>query len=93
MAGDVPIDDAADLGAFIRVARKAAGLTQDDLAEFVDADRVYVGRVERGSESRRLARVLRILHGLGYDLVISPRRPRPDPEAARGSGLSEDGDG
>ncbi len=45
MESDVPIDDAEDLGAFIRRARKAAGLTQDDLAEFVDADRVYVGRV------------------------------------------------
>lgn len=90
MHGDVPIDDATDLGAFIRRARKAAGLTQDDLAEFVDADRVYVGRVERGSESRRLARVLRILHGLGYDLVISPRRPRPETGAANGTGLSGD---
>jgi HTH-type transcriptional regulator/antitoxin HipB len=76
MAREFLIRTAEDLGRVIRQARNETGLTQAELAAFVGADRVYVGRVERGAESRRLDRVLRTLQGLGYDLVAVPRRGR-----------------
>ncbi len=76
-ADEFRIDRAEDLGRVVREARARAGWTQEELADFVEADRVYIGRVERGAESTRLQRVLRILQGLGYDLVVVPRRPRP----------------
>lgn len=37
-----------NLGAHIRLRRKALGLSQEDLAHEVGIDRAYLGRIERG---------------------------------------------
>ena len=59
----------ADIGARIREARKAAGMTQEQLAEAVELSPQYVGQVERGCKTPRLETLDRIAHIFGVPLV------------------------
>ena len=40
-----------DLGKSIRAARKALGLTQEELASVAELDRSYIGGIERGERN------------------------------------------
>ena len=46
------VRNTADLGAAIQDARRAAGLTQVELAERAGVSRPYLAHVERGRSSR-----------------------------------------
>jgi transcriptional regulator with XRE-family HTH domain len=53
------------LGEAIRAARKAAGLSQEKLAEKADLSTVFISRVERGKESPSVDNLANIARGLG----------------------------
>lgn len=61
--------DAQRLGARIRDARKAAGLSQEDLAERVDLSIESVSRAERGSITPTIWTLLRFAKALRLDLA------------------------
>jgi transcriptional regulator with XRE-family HTH domain len=56
-----------ELGERIRQLRKAAGLTQAELAERADMDYKYLGGVERGERNITIDNVERIAKGFGIE--------------------------
>lgn len=70
------------LGAALRAERLAAGLTQQDLAEFAGVDRHVVAAIERGQVAAQVRRMVNLFDLLGLDLVPVPRAIRLAREAA-----------
>ena len=52
------------LGAAIRAARKAKGLSQEALAELAGIDRSYMGGIERGEHNLAIMNLLKIADAL-----------------------------
>ena len=63
--GRVVIRSVQDLGAALRVARKALGLTQADLALAAGVGLRFVVELEAGKPTVRLELVLRVIDALG----------------------------
>jgi transcriptional regulator with XRE-family HTH domain len=51
-------------GARIRLLRRRAGLSQEELATAADLDRSYIGGVERGERNVSLVNIHKIARGL-----------------------------
>lgn len=63
----------------VRRARKAAGLSQEDLALEAGLDRTYISQVERGKRNVTvvvLARIAGALETTPDKLLIAPRKAR-----------------
>jgi transcriptional regulator with XRE-family HTH domain len=60
----------ARFAANLRATRKAAGLTQQGLADACDLQRSYVSRLERGELDPRLTMIVRLADALGVSLTI-----------------------
>ena len=58
----------ARIGAAIRAARLARGVTQDDLAQLLQVDRTMISRYERGLRTLSAPALLQIFHYLEYSL-------------------------
>lgn len=56
------------LGATIRRAREAKGMSQEALALAAEVDRSYLGRIERGDNNAALLTLLRIAEALNCSL-------------------------
>ncbi|MGI8632013.1 MAG: helix-turn-helix transcriptional regulator [Solirubrobacterales bacterium] len=69
----VSVPDAKALGDAIRTRRKAAGLTQGELADAAGTSLRFVSEVERGKPTARLQGVLSLLAELGLELHVKPR--------------------
>jgi HTH-type transcriptional regulator/antitoxin HipB len=63
-----------DLGAALRRARKARGLRQEDLALAAGVGLRFIGELERGKPTVRLAETLRVVSALGVELTIADPR-------------------
>src|SRR5688572_9178073 len=71
-----------DLGAQIRAARSARGLTQDDLAERSGTSRSTIARFESGADQDcRIGTISRLCEALGLELNATPSGGREDLEA------------
>lgn len=57
------------LGERIRVARKELGWSQEDLANYSDIDRSYIGGVERGERNLTFTMLCQIAKALGSDVA------------------------
>jgi transcriptional regulator with XRE-family HTH domain len=68
-----------DLGAAVREARLAAGLTQEQLSEATATERTYLTKMESGVSVLLLDRALRLLRHLGAEVTVTL------PETRRGS--------
>jgi len=69
----------------VRAMRKAAGLSQEELADLAEIDRTYVSQVERGLRNLTisvLARISRALKTSPDKLLVAPQ----DHVARRGGG-------
>jgi transcriptional regulator with XRE-family HTH domain len=64
------IYSAASIGAAIRHYRRAAGLSQAELAEQAGLHRSYLSDLERGQETEQVRRILRVLRHLGVRMVV-----------------------
>ena len=62
----------AELGAVVAALRRHSGMSQGDLAEWLDVDRTTVVRLEAGSLGV-LHRLMGALSALGADLVVVDR--------------------
>lgn len=58
------------LGASIQEHRKAAGLTQEQLAEQLESSPEWVSQVERGVGKPSIGMLVRIAEGLGVELGV-----------------------
>ncbi|MDB5964322.1 MAG: family transcriptional regulator [Polaromonas sp.] len=67
-------------------ARKAANLSQDELAERAGLSRMTVQRTESGVIDPRLSSVLVLARALGMDLMLVPLALRPELESFVRSG-------
>jgi y4mF family transcriptional regulator len=74
MANGVDIITAEHLGATLRAARKQQGLRQEDLALAAGVGLRFVGELERGKPTVRLAETLRIVEALGLRLTVENLR-------------------
>lgn len=85
------------LGDNVRAFRRAKGLSQEGLADFLGVHRTYVGAIERGDKNLSLKSIERLAGRLGVPPLqllgaTGPALPPSDPggeakgEAAGGSG-------
>jgi len=63
-----------DLGAILREARLAAGLTQEQTADLCNVGRKFILALENGSPGLSLDKVLLVLRRFGFTLFVAPRR-------------------
>lgn len=64
----------------LRLRRRAAGLSQEELADRADVDRTYISALERGVYSATIDMVDRLATVLGVeaaDLLVRPRQAGP----------------
>lgn len=66
-------------------ARKAASLTQDDLAQRAGVSRMTVSRIEAGMDPR-LSTLQELARAMGMELMLVPRALRPEVEGFLRSG-------
>ena len=59
----------SDIGLMVRAARKARGMSQDDLARRLGVSRLWINEFEGGKPTARLDLVLRALAELGITLT------------------------
>ena len=69
------ISSEKSLGEALALARKEAGLSQEELAQQIRVDRTTVVRLEAG-RLQALERLMSAFAMLGYDLVAVPRGSR-----------------
>ncbi len=62
-----------DIGAFLREARRRAGLSQDELADELEIDRRVLQRIESGESTLYIRRVFSLLDRLGVDMELRQR--------------------
>lgn len=58
------------LGAAIRQARKASGLSQEALADTCGIDRSHMGKIERGERNVSFLNIARIADALGLPIAF-----------------------
>ncbi|OZB88627.1 MAG: hypothetical protein B7X41_07155 [Microbacterium sp. 14-71-5] len=63
----------ADLGAFLREARREANLSQEALADELGFDRRVLQRIESGEPNLYITRVFALMARLGVELEIHAR--------------------
>lgn len=70
---------ARDVGAAIRAARRAKGVSQAQLAERAGVGRQWLVAVEKGHHRAELGKVAALLSALDIRLAFGPTPPPPDP--------------
>ena len=65
------IQTPGDLAGYIRVHRKALGMTQAELAGASNLGPRFIGDLERGKPTCELGKTLRVLNMLGIELELS----------------------
>lgn len=71
------IDTPTTLGRTLREARKQRGLKQEDVALAAGVGIRFVGELERGKPTVRLAETLRVIAALGVSLVVEDSLAKP----------------
>ncbi|MDT0203722.1 helix-turn-helix domain-containing protein [Nocardioides sp. AE5] len=80
---EYPLNTWSRLGPAVRDRRRAAGLTQAELADRAGVSRAWVIRLERGLDNAEPARVLAVLRILGLDLVLREHQVSEDEDLLR----------
>lgn len=70
---DQPTRTQSQLGAFIRRARKTAGLTQGELGERINKRQATISNLESSEGGATLETLFAVLAALELELVVRPR--------------------
>ncbi len=70
MSSPLSVFTPEELGAALKAARLARGLRLEDLALAAGVGRRFVGELERGKPSVRLAETLRVADALGVSITV-----------------------
>jgi HTH-type transcriptional regulator / antitoxin HipB len=73
MSSSVSVSTPEELGAALKAARIARGLRLEDLALAAGVGRRFLGELERGKPTVRLAETLRVAGALGVSITVSDR--------------------
>jgi transcriptional regulator with XRE-family HTH domain len=73
------INYAKDFGKTVAGVRRARGLTQGELAELTGIDRTYLAKLESGSGTVELQRLVLALRRMGAEVFVTFQE-RPDAE-------------
>jgi HTH-type transcriptional regulator / antitoxin HipB len=73
MSLSVSVTTPDELGAALKAARIARGLRLEDLALAAGVGRRFLGELERGKPTVRLAETLRVAEALGVSITVSDR--------------------
>jgi len=65
------ITDSKSLGNAVRQARRALGVTQDQLALTSGTNRRFIIELEQGKPTAQIGKVLQVLRTLGYSLDLT----------------------
>jgi HTH-type transcriptional regulator/antitoxin HipB len=65
---EVILDTPEALGTFLRVARRAAGLTQAEAAGLCNVGTRFLNEIEHGKSTAALGKVMQVLRGYGIRL-------------------------
>ena len=65
--------NSAAVGALVRHARTAAGLSQTDVGQRIGASRFWVAQFERGKPSAELGLALKAMHAVGLTVLIESK--------------------
>ena len=76
LPSDPFVSDARVLGAAVRAARTAAGLTGEDAALIIGVAKQTLSDLEAGKDTVSLGLVLRITRELGVALFVAPAEQR-----------------
>lgn len=71
------LNNATDLGLYVRDRRRAADLTQTDLADMATVSRRWIADLEAGKPTVEVGLVFKVIAALGLFLDA---RPEPEPE-------------
>ena len=71
MVSTVSVSTPAELGAAFKAARTARGLRLEDLALAAGVGRRFLGELERGKPTVRLAETLRVAEALGVSVTMT----------------------
>lgn len=66
------IQSATDIGAAIRAARKAKGLTQQNFADLAGVGRRFLSELESGKPTLEIGKVLKVAAAAGFRLMMVP---------------------
>ena len=77
MFDPTPISDSSALGAAVRAARRAQGLTQEELALVAGVGRRFVIELEAGKPTAQVGGTLRVVRALGGGVVLPPGPAAP----------------
>jgi len=69
---------AKEIGAYVREQRKLLGWTQQELANKVGVQRLWLVQFEKGKSSAQLGLALRTLKALGISLSASLNKKNPE---------------
>jgi DNA-binding XRE family transcriptional regulator len=64
------VNDAAQLGVFIRRCRKASKTTQEEVATFANVSRLKIGEIENGKGDVKLSTLLTVLKACSLALEV-----------------------
>jgi len=73
MSSSLSVTTPDELGAALKAARIARGLRLEDLALAAGVGRRFLGELERGKPTVRLAETLRVAEALGVSISVSDR--------------------
>jgi y4mF family transcriptional regulator len=71
MTSSVSVSTPEQLGAAFKAARTARGLRLEDLALAAGVGRRFLGELERGKPTVRLAETLRVAEALGVSIMMN----------------------
>lgn len=71
MVSTVSVSTPEELGAALKAARTARGLRLEDLALAAGVGRRFLGELERGKPTVRLAETLRVAQALGVSITMN----------------------
>ena len=62
--------DAFVIGEQLKVERRRAGLTQEQLAERIGTKKSFISRVEKGRADIQLSTLVKLFNGLGRQIIV-----------------------
>ena len=71
------------VGALLKEAREAAGVTQEELATAIQTKKSVISRLENQASDARVSTLRKVAQALGKELVIELREPSPKSKRRR----------
>lgn len=68
--------DSKSIGELIKTVRKKQGFTQAEAAGYLNVGIRFLSELENGKPTVQLGKVLQVLEGFGYEILLVPKSKR-----------------